>query len=69
MAITNCPHTNRKHYAKVLLLLLNLFRICALVATESMEEASMLGTVFTRKDFSIQWGCAKPAISQTIIRY
>jgi hypothetical protein len=44
-------------------------RICALVVIENTEEIKMHGTVHTRSDCSIQWGCAKLAISLTIIRY
>jgi hypothetical protein len=44
-------------------------RICALAVIGSTEEIKMHGTVHTRSDYSIQWGCAKLAISLTIIRY
>lgn len=43
-------------------------KICAQVAIENMVATRMLGTVFIKTDYCIQWGCAKPATSQTITR-
>jgi hypothetical protein len=49
--------------------LIYIFRICAAAAIENMEEIKMPGTALITIDFSIQWVCARPAISLTIIRY
>lgn len=43
-------------------------RTCAPLATGSMVETKMHGTVFTKIDCSTQWECAKPAILVTITK-
>lgn len=70
MLITKCPHTHRKHYAKVQISkFYNFNRICVLVVIESMEGIRMLGIVCTKIDYSIPWACVRHAIYQIIIRY
>lgn len=83
MAITKCPHTHRKHYAKVSFkdsavklfydklqfkLIYIIFRICVQAVIVNMEEIKMRGIAHIMIDFCIQWGCAKLAISLIIIR-
>ncbi len=68
MEITKCPHTHRKHYAKVHLSNDNLFRICAQAAIESMVEIKTPGHVLIQLACYIQWACAKLATCQIIIK-
>lgn len=53
MLITACPHSHRKHYAKVSVFFLKIhFRICVLLVTGNTEGTKMLGPVPTLTDSS-----------------
>ena len=49
--------------------LIILYRICARVVIENMEEDNKLGIVLTPTGFYTQWECAKHAIYLIITKY
>lgn len=69
MLITKCPHVHRKHYAKVITFIFDLFnRTCAPVVTGSTGVTRMPGTANTQTVYYIRWVCARPAICPIITR-